>query len=64
MLPIYVNWCYMCKNDKENVSVEKGIVVLDPILVLSGVDVPRRVQELLFSWRGAHIGRRRKKAWC
>ena len=66
----FLNRCFLCGCEEETINhilihctVVKGL--WDIILVLCGVQwvFPESVKEVLCSWKGSFVGRKRKKLW-
>ena len=64
------NRCFLCACEEENVNhilihCTVARVLWDLVLGLFGVQwaFPETVKEVLFSWRGSFVGKKRKKLW-
>ena len=64
------NRCFLCACEEENVNhilIHCTVVrvLWDLVLGLFGVQwaFPETVKEVLFSWRGSFVGKKRKKLW-
>ena len=65
-----LNHCFLCACEEENVNhilihCTMARVLWDLVLGLFGVQraFPETVKEVLFSWRGSFVGKKRKKLW-
>ena len=64
------NRCFLCAYEEENanhifIHCTMARVLWDLVLGLFGVQwaFPKTVKEVLFSWRGAFVGKKKKKLW-